>query len=409
MRLIRTLARRGLGLLLVLVIAGLSGYLGAGTAAAHGEDKQPPQLRTGTVHFYDVQFSKRNVEVGEKFTISGHFYVARKWAEAVADPDTTQLTVVAPGPVILVKDRRIGGDFMPESMRLEKGKDYTFSMELVARRPGTWHVHPMVAVEGAGPLIGPGVDITISESGAATFANFSNSAELQNGKRVDLESYNQGTTVFWHLLYIVPAILFLVYWLSKPLMPRLVALASGEREPDDYITKRDIKVTVSTGIVIMAIVGASFVYATVAWPNQIPLQVKPTASPVGEVEGDTVTVEMLEPGRFVEAQDTVQFKVRLHNTGTERIELREFTTANRLFTTRSDDGEGLLKVDDPATLGPDETREVTLTLVSKAWADEGLVPQTEVSTNVGGILIFTKQDGDKEIAEINTPMVTVHA
>lgn len=409
MRLIRTLARRGLGLLLVLVVVGLSGFLGAGTAAAHGEDKQPPQLRTGTVQFYDVQFSKRNVTVGEKFTISGHFYVARKWAEAVADPETTQLTVVAPGPVVLVKDRQIGGDFIPESMRLERGKDYTFSMELVARRSGTWHVHPMIAVEGAGPLIGPGVDITINEAGAASFANFSNSTELRNGERVDLESYNRGTAIFWHLLYIVPAILFLAYWLSKPLMPRLVAIATGDREPEDYITKRDIKVTVIAGVVLMAVVGASFVYATAAWPNQIPLQTKQTASPAGEVAGDTVTIETLEPGRFVEAEDTVQFKVRLHNTGPEQIELREFTTANRVFTTRSDEGDGLLKVDGPATLGPGESQDVTLTLMSNAWAEDSLVPQAETSSNVGGIFIFTKQGGGTEIAEINTPVATVHA
>lgn len=408
MRPISELARRGLSLATVVVVAFLAAFLGTGTANAHGENVQPPTLRTSTVQFYDVEFSKRDVAVGDRFTISGNFFVSRRWAEAVVNPDMTQLTVVAPGPVVLVEDRRIGGKFMPQNMRLEKGKSYNFSMDLVARRPGTWHVHPMISVEGAGPLIGPGVDIAVAESGAASFANFSNPAELSNGERVDLESYNRDTAVLWHLLYIVPAVLFLLYWLRKPLMPRLVAIATGEREPDDYITKRDVKVTVLAGVVILAITGASFVYSQMAWPGQIPLQEKPTASPIGTVAGQTVTAEVLEPGRFSAGQDTVEFKVRLRNAGTETLDLSEFTTANTLFTARPGASSDTLKISGPSSLGPKETADVTLRLASKAWAQQNLVPERETTSDVGGILIFATPGGGTEIAEVNAPVTAVH-
>ena len=41
------------------------------------------------------------------------------------------------------------------------GKTYDFKVVLKARRPGDWHVHAMMNVEGGGPIIGPGKWITI--------------------------------------------------------------------------------------------------------------------------------------------------------------------------------------------------------------------------------------------------------
>ena len=175
----------------------------------------------------------------------------------VTDPDVTQLTVVAPGPTVLVKDRKISGQFISQSMRLEKGKSYPFEIVVEARRAGNWHLHPMLAVLGAGGLIGPGQEVHIAENPSG--APFTNDITLATGETVDLETYNSGDSVVWHLLYLIPAVLFLVYWFGKPLMPRLIALTSGRRTPGELVTKRDVKVSVALGLIVFGITAASMV------------------------------------------------------------------------------------------------------------------------------------------------------
>lgn len=405
MRRPKTIAARVLSLLTVGVTVVLAGFLSAGTASAHGEDKQPPSLRTGTVQFYNVEFSKRNVSVGEDFTIKGEFYVSRQWAEAVADPTTAQLTVVEPGPVALVTDRRIGGEFLPESMKLAKGKTYSFEIDLVARRVGTWHMHPQIMVQGAGPLIGPGVDITIEPSAAGGDAVPANYVTLQNGERVDLETYNQGTVVVWHLLYIVPAVLFLVYWLAKPLVPRMARLQSGRSTPESLLTKRDIKVTVATAGVIFSVMVAGMVYSSVTWPDQIPLQVKRTATPVGTEAGNVVSVRSVASGRFTARQDELEFTVRFDNTGDERLELESFTTAGYMFDDRSASTDGTMRMSSPVTLAPGEQEEVTVTLVSKQWEDDELIPSEETNNRIGGLFMFSRPGDGVEIGEVSVPVI----
>lgn len=406
MRHSKVLALRALRLLTATLAVLVGGFIGAGVANAHGEDVQPPVLRTGTIQFYNVAIAPTDVRVGEPFTITGDFYVSRQWAEAVTEPRVTQLTVVQPGPVALVKDRRIGGEFIPESMELTKGKSYSFEIDLVARRVGTWHLHPVIMNQGAGPLMGPGADVTI-QPGAGGATTIDNKVTLLNGEQVNLETYNRGTAVVWHLLYIVPAVLFLVYWLSKPLVRRLAMVVSGQREPDDFLTKRDVKVTLGAAGVILAVMVAGLVYSFSAWPDQIPLQVKNTATPAGVQAGNLVSASPVGSAMFMSEQDEVKFTVRFDNTGRERLSLQAFSTAGFLFDAKAGNTtNGAMQVSEPVTLAPGQSKEVSVTLSSEVWAKHNLIPGRETGNRLGGIFMFARPGGGVEIAEVSLPVIT---
>jgi methane/ammonia monooxygenase subunit B len=146
--------------LLVAMAAGVY----APAASAHGEKSQAAFMRMRTIHWYDLKWSKEVVQVGEDVEISGKFHVFAGWPETVDYPEVSFLNIGIPGPVFVRKESYVGGHLVPRSFKLELGKTYDFRVVLRARRPGDWHVHTMMSVQGGGPIIGPGKWITIEGS-----------------------------------------------------------------------------------------------------------------------------------------------------------------------------------------------------------------------------------------------------
>ncbi len=170
------------------VVAGVAVVLGllvvwVPRTAAHGEAAQDAFIRTRTVAFYDVQFSGTEIQRGEAVVITGKFFMLKDWPTGVDKPGLAFLTAAMPGPVMLVQERWINGVFTPGSVTLRQGEEYDFKLILQGRREGRYHVHPMVAVQGVGPLLGPGVWITIAGGGAVA-----NPLMLRNGETINLET-----------------------------------------------------------------------------------------------------------------------------------------------------------------------------------------------------------------------------
>jgi len=154
---------------LLLAFAATSFY--APSVSAHGEKSQAAFMRMRTIHWFDLHWSKEKVAVGENVEISGKFHVFEGWPESVREPNVAFLNIGIPGPVFIRKESYIGGQLVPRAVRLEIGKTYEFRVVLKARRPGDWHVHTMMNVEGGGPIIGPGKWITIEGGSFADFKN----------------------------------------------------------------------------------------------------------------------------------------------------------------------------------------------------------------------------------------------
>jgi len=96
---------------------------------------------------------------------------------------------------------------------------------LKARRPGDWHVHTMMNVQGGGPIIGPGKWVTITGS----MGSFVNPVTTLTGQTIDLENYNLGNVYFWHAFWYALGLAWVAYWVRKPMfVPRSIAVEAGK-------------------------------------------------------------------------------------------------------------------------------------------------------------------------------------
>src|SRR3979411_1736211 len=189
----------------------------AAAASAHGERSQEGFLRMETVAFSDVTFSTHVVRQGEQVTITGKATVLETWPKSLPGPSVGFVNVDAPGPVMLMQDRLINGVETPDAFFLTKGATYEFKLVLVGRQAGRWHVHPTLAVEGTGTLIGPGEWITVEDTGGLT-----NSLLLLNGQTVNLESYSLVQLSIWHWFGFGVGLAWVLYWVvTRPTLTRL--------------------------------------------------------------------------------------------------------------------------------------------------------------------------------------------
>src|SRR5438105_4884076 len=148
----------------VPVVFSLVAVIGA--AFAHGEAADEPFLKDLTVAFYDVHITPTSIKVGEPVTITGAVKILETWPYTLDLPQTAYITPVVPGPVFVLAVREINGTTAPGSILVEKGGTYHFKMVVEGRDPGNWHVHPGIAIQGTGTLIGPGEWVTVAPAAA---------------------------------------------------------------------------------------------------------------------------------------------------------------------------------------------------------------------------------------------------
>ena len=130
-------------------------------AAAHGERSQQAFLRMRTLNWYDVKWSKTELNVNDEMELTGKVHVFSGWPQAVAKPENAFLNVGEPGPVLIRKASFVGDVPRPRTFSMEVGKDYEYKLVLKARRQGRYHVHVQINVEDGGPIVGPGQWIDI--------------------------------------------------------------------------------------------------------------------------------------------------------------------------------------------------------------------------------------------------------
>nr|BAF49661.1 particulate methane monooxygenase [Methylocaldum sp. T-025] len=399
---------------LLATFAATSFY--APSASAHGEKSQAAFMRMRTIHWYDLNWSKEKVKVNEEVEITGKFHVFEGWPETVAEPDTAFLNVGIPGPVFIRKASYIGGQLVPRSVRLEIGKTYDFKVVLKARRPGDWHVHTMMNVEGGGPIIGPGKWITIEGS----MSEFKNPVTTLTGQTVDLETYNEGNTYFWHGASGSAIGMCLGWWywgtVVRRFLPRLPDGRSGSCERADFggVTK---KVAMGFAAATILIVIFAMSSANSKYPITIPLQagtlrgIQPIEEPKATVAVKVNDASYRVPGR------AMRMKLTITNNGDKPVRLGEFYTASVRFldadvykdTTGypedllADDG---LEVSDNSPIQPGETRTVEVTASDAAWEVYRLSDIIyDPDSRFAGLLFFFDDQGGRQIVQIDAPLI----
>jgi methane/ammonia monooxygenase subunit B len=249
-------------------VAVVLGVLAAWSARteAHGEAAQDAFVRTRTVAFYDVQVAGTEINSGETVAITGKFFLLQEWPSGADKPGLMFLTVAAPGPVMLVQERWINGVFTPGSVALRQGEEYEFMLTLRGRRPGRYHVHPMLSIQGIGPLLGPGTWITISGG-----SSFENPLTLWNGETIDLETFTLPRIIIWHVSVLALGLSWLMYWIAQPILrrSRWITSEAGDR----LITKRDQMVSIGLGLLTVTAIIVGVLTTRASYPHTIPHQV----------------------------------------------------------------------------------------------------------------------------------------
>lgn len=395
---------------LLSAVAATSFY--APTASAHGEKSQAAFMRMRTIHWYDLKWSKEVVKVNEQVEISGKFHVFEGWPETVDAPESAFLNIGIPGPVFIRKESYIGGQLVPRSVRLEIGKTYDFKVVLKARRPGDWHVHTMMNVQGGGPIIGPGKWITIEGS----MADFKNPLTTLTGSTVDLETYNLENTYFWHAFWYAFGLAWMLYWIRRPVfLPRFLMVNAGRA--DELVSGTDRKVGMGFAAATVLIVIFAMSSANSKYPITIPLQagtmrgIKPAAD-----EKSAVTVKVEDatyrvPGR------AMRMKLTISNHGNSPVRLGEFYTASVRFldsevfrdtTGYPEDllAEDGLSVSDNSPIAPGETRTVEVQASDAAWEVYRLADIIyDPDSRFAGLLFFFDAAGNRSITQIDAPLI----
>jgi methane/ammonia monooxygenase subunit B len=382
------------------------------TASAHGEKSQAAFMRMRTIHWFDLNWSKDSVAVNDTMTISGKFHVFAGWPETVDKPEVSFLNIGIPGPVFIRAGSWIGGQLVPRSVQLELGETYEFKVLLKARRPGDWHVHTMMNVQGGGPIIGPGKWVTVTGS----MGTFVNNITTLTGETINLETYNLSNTYFWHALWYAIGLAWLAFWVKRPLfVPRHIAVSSGKA--DTLISATDKKVAIGFAVATIAIVAGSMGTTNQKYPVTTPLQagllrgMKPMEMPTPTVSVKVEDATYRVPGR------AMQMTLTITNNGDSAVRLGEFNTASVRFLDPAvlqdesgypDDilAEEGLTVSDNSPLAPGETRTVEVTASDAAWEVYRLADLIyDPDSRFAGLLFFYDEAGNRQLVTIDAPLI----
>lgn len=376
----------------------------------HGEKAQEPFLRMRSILYYDVTWSTDSMKVGEEMSVQGKFHVFDEWPDVLDNPDVVFVNVGVPGPVFLRKETYLNGKLMLNSTSVEIGGDYEFKVVLKARKPGTYHVHPMLNIQSAGPIVGPGKFVEVQ----ATDIPFTNEVTTITGQTVDLESYGLANVVTWHVIWALVGISWLIYWFRKPLfIPRMVEIQEGRGE--ELITSRDRWVGAGFAVFTLILVAFGYFRAEAIYPTTVPLQAGRSQVAAMEIVPSAIEVSVEEatyriPGR------TVNLTLRVTNNGSKPQQLGEFTTANLRFIDASlvKPTEGYpvelveegLQVEPSGSIQPGQTVTLKIKATNPAWETEQLALLIyDPDSRFGGLLMFYDDQGNRSIVTIGGGLI----
>jgi methane/ammonia monooxygenase subunit B len=405
------LRRRYRRYLLSALLAGALVVTLAPAAQAHGERAQEAFLRMRTVSWVDVNFSSDRVRQGETFTITGTAKILDAWPTNLAkgNPNTAFLGIIAPGPVVMLKERTINGVSVPTRIDAKKGDIYEFSMTVAGRRVGKWHVHPALSVKGAGTLLGPGQFINVEENPDG----YRNDVTLvkaggQPGGTINLENYQLTFTWIWLVITFLIGLAWMIYWtVPKRTVTNLAVTSQIPLNTDgmDYglITKKDHRnmnwFAIGTALLLLA----GWIWQANAFPTKMPQQIFQFAPPRPAVaETSLLGTAGLASARYDQGSQTLTMDVDVTNRGTTPMELQQFTTSTLKFAPGLAPGEntGGLVATPAASVAPGATTKLSLAMQGPGWEDEKLIPVNESSQMITGLLVFTTADGKKVFTEV---------
>jgi methane/ammonia monooxygenase subunit B len=300
--------------------------------------------------------------------------------------------------VLVVKERWLNGVSTPGSVALRQSEEYEFKLVLRGRREGQYHAHPMVAVQGVGPLLGPGAWVQIRGGGP-----FENLLTLWNGKTINLETYALPRIAAWHAVVFVLGAAWLGYWIAQPMLRRSLGVARGAE--GELMTRRDLRVSAVLGVLTTLVILVGILTTLAAYPHGIPHQVIKVDIPARPQPERIVGVNR-GIAKYTPATRTLTLQVEVTNTGDEPLRLRQFVTSDVSFlnTAIVPKAEHLLVEETGDGVKPGETKVLTLTMADPVWHEKRLVDLRQPQLRFGGVLIFEGSQGARSLSPVNAQL-----
>jgi methane/ammonia monooxygenase subunit B len=256
----------------------------------------------------------------------------------------------------------------------------------------------MVAVQGVGPLLGPGAWIAITGGGS-----FENPLTLWNGETINLETFALPRIAIWHVIVVALGLAWLMYWIAQPVLRPSLWVASGTEER--LITRRDRRVSIVLGVLTGMAIGIGVLTTKASYPHTIPHQVIKVEIPTGPQPASFVKIKR-EAVRYDPDARTLTLEVEVTNTDEKPAILRQFVTSMLIFmnTDLVPQGEHLLVLDPPGPVNPGETKLLRLLMTDPIWEQQRLVDLSQPQLRFGGVLIFESSVGGRSVTAIDAPL-----
>jgi methane/ammonia monooxygenase subunit B len=401
--------------LMVVCLVGFQLY--SDVVFAHGERAQQAGIRMRTMYWWDVDVSPRKVKVGDLVTITGKFMPSSFWPEHLASSEiASYMNIGVPGPAFLRMHSYVNGTPMVRSTRFYRGKEYHFKVILKARQGGEYHVHPVVSVKDAGPIIASGVWITVEGERPD---DFKNEVETLMGDTIDLETFGMKEILWFNAFWFIVGFAWLGFWFLRKdpvLLRRYVFIEEhGEAEAGSLISIKDMVVSAGFfGLTMVAIV-TGYLWANASYPNTTPLQTGKVVTNEIPPQADVLDVVVSNavyhiPGR------AFNFDITVTNKGDSPLRVGDFATAGVRFVNadvltvepidKSDpvSPAGLI-VTGPA-VQPGETRTLTVSANDALWEKYRLTSLIyDPDSRFGGMLFFYDDEGNRYYSEVGGVMI----
>jgi methane/ammonia monooxygenase subunit B len=287
-------------------------------------------------------------------------------------------------------------------------------MEILGREPGKWHVHPGIAVQGTGTLIGPGEWVTVKPTGVP----FVFPVKLLTGQTINLNHYEGGFVWWWSFAGFLIGVAWMLYWtLNKRTVTNLavtIQLGVNDDAPDiGLITPRDhMWMNVLAGLTIaMLLIGWS--YSAMKYPVRLPQQTD-WFSPKFVSSGEKMAEAAPLGATYDDATDTLVMKVNVKNIGPSPIMVKQYIMAMATFVNgKADDLAkagphdyvGPLEVEPAAPIAPGDEKEITLRISNPVLSEERLIPLHDPQQFIAGLIRFENGLGKQEMVTLRSGVV----
>ena len=394
---------------------GLTLVFNASPAAAHGERSQEPFLRMRTAQWYDTRWNPQKTAVNDEAMLSGKMHIAEDWPRAVVKPNRTFINVGSPSSVFTRLSNKVNGTPMFTSGPLEIGGDYEYVIKLRARLPGHHHIHPMLAVNGAGPIAGPGgwMDIT------GSYQDFTNPVKLLVGGTVNTETAGLAAGYFWHILWMSIGFCWIGWYMIRPMFlirARVLAQEGGDALLNDPVDRRVAFAVIPVTLIIVAI---GFYTTDASYPYTVPLQAGEAKIKATHLKSD-LTVKVLNADYDVPGR-ALRLTVQVTNGGESAVRIGEFTTAGVRFLNAVGVANNMdpdypkeimatagLNIENESPINPGETREIKLDSRDSLWEVQRLMDLVhDPEQRFGGLLMAWDEAGNRHINSIAGPIIPV--